>query len=98
MFEKVVPVNSQVHLHKRVRDISSFEFASNFHIAYVTMQEFTRAASISPIVFLEDKDKDEFRPVALLGLTPGQNLFVDSAGKWLASSISRRSSGATRSR
>lgn len=87
MFQKVVPVNSQVHALKRVRDISSFEFASKFHIAYVTMQEFTRAASIFPIVFLEDQEKDEFRPVALLGLTPGQNLFVDSSGKWLASYI-----------
>ncbi len=87
MFQKVVPVNSQAHANKRVKEIASFEFASKFHIAYLTMQEFTRAASIFPIVFLEDKEKDEFRPVALLGLTPGQNLFVDSTGKWLASYI-----------
>ena len=87
MFQKVVPVNSQAHANKRVKEISSFEFASKFHIAYLTMQEFTRAASIFAIVFLEDKEQDEFRPVALLGLTPGQNLFVDSTGKWLASYI-----------
>ena len=87
MFENVVPVNKHVHAHKKIREISSFEFASNLHIAYVTMQEFTRTASIFPIVFLEDKEKDEFRPVALLGLQPGQNLFVDSTGKWLASYV-----------
>ena len=30
---------------------------------------------------------DEFRPVALLGLNAGQNLFVDAAGKWQASYV-----------
>ena len=87
VFQKVVPVNQEIHANTRVKDITSFDFASKLHIAYVTMQEFTRAASIFPIVFLEDKEKDEFRPVAMLGLHPGQNLFVDSAGKWLASYV-----------
>jgi hypothetical protein len=87
MFEKVTPVNKDTHAHKRVKEITSFDFASKFHIAYVTLQEFTRAASIYPIVFLEDKAKDEFRPVVLLGLTPGSNVFVDAQGKWQASYI-----------
>ena len=87
MFQRVVPVNKEIHARKKVREISSFEFASKIHIAYVTMQEFTRAASIFPVVFLEDKEKDEFRPVAMLGLRPGQNLFVDAAGKWQASYV-----------
>lgn len=87
MFQKVVPVNKEVHAKTKIKEISSFEFASKFHIAYVTMQEFARAAAIFPIVFLEDKDKDEFRPVVLLGLNAGQNLFVDGAGKWQASYV-----------
>lgn len=87
MFQKVVPVNKEVHAKTRIKEITSFEFASKFHIAYVTMQEFTRAAAIFPIVFLEDKEKDEFRPVVLLGLNAGKNLFVDSAGKWQASYV-----------
>ncbi len=87
MFQKVVPVNKEVHANKKIKEITSFEFASKFHIAYVTMQEFTRAAAIFPIVFLEDKEKDEFRPVVLLGFNAGQNLFVDAAGKWQASYV-----------
>ncbi len=87
MFQKVVPVNKDRHAKKKVKDISSFAFASKFHIAYVTMQEFARAASIFPIVFLEDKEKDEFRPVVLLGINAGENLFVDPAGKWQASYV-----------
>ena len=87
MFEKIVPVNKELHANKRVKEITSFEFASKFHVAYITLQEFTRAASIFPIVFLEDKQKDEFRPVVLLGLKPGVNVFVDAKGKWQASYI-----------
>ncbi|MCZ4317314.1 SapC family protein [Comamonadaceae bacterium G21597-S1] len=87
MFEKIAPVNKDLHAKKRVKEITSFSFASKFHVAYVTLQEFTRAASIFPIVFLEDKQKDEFRPVVLLGLKPGVNVFVDADGKWQASYI-----------
>lgn len=87
MFEKIAPVNKDLHARKRVKEITSFSFAQKFHVAYITLQEFTRAASIFPIVFLEDKQKDEFRPVVLLGLKPGVNVFVDAQGKWLASYI-----------
>jgi len=87
LFEKVTPVNKDTHAQKRVKEITSFDFASKFHIAYITLQEFTRAASIYPIVFLEDKAKDEFRPVVMLGLTPGVNVFVDAGGRWQASYI-----------
>ncbi|MBP9929189.1 MAG: SapC family protein, partial [Rhodoferax sp.] len=87
MFEKLVAVNKDTHAQKRVKEITSFDFASKFHIAYITLQEFTRAASIYPIVFLEDKAKDEFRPVVMLGLTPGVNVFVDAGGRWQASYI-----------
>ena len=87
MFQKVVPVNKERHAKKKIKETTGFGFASQFHIAYVTMQEFARAASIFPIVFLEDKEADEFRPVVLLGLNAGENLFVDADGKWQASYV-----------
>jgi hypothetical protein len=87
MFEKVVPVNRERHAHKRIREITQFAFASQFHIAYVTMHEFARAAAVYPVVFVEDKQLDAFRPVALLGLDSGDNLFVGPDGKWEASYI-----------
>ena len=87
MFEKVVPVNRDRHAGKKIREITSFDFASKFHIAYVTMHEFARAAAVYPIVFVEDKEKDAFRPVALLGLDAGENLFVGADGKWEASYV-----------
>ena len=87
MFEKVVPVNRDRHAGKKIREITGFEFAAKFHIAYLTMHEFARAAAVYPIVFVEDKDKDAFRPVALLGLDAGENLFVAENGKWEASYV-----------
>jgi hypothetical protein len=39
------------------------------------------------VVFLEDKQNDSYRPVALLGLDAGENLFVDEQGQWSGSYI-----------
>lgn len=47
--------------------------------------EITRASSIYPIVFIETAG--DFRPVALLGLDVGENLFVDETGRWHASYV-----------
>ena len=87
MFERVVPVNKDRHGSKKVRASNDFRFASKFHVAYVTVHEFARAAAIYPLVFLEDKDNDHFRPVALMGLDAGENLFIDGQGQWQGSYI-----------
>lgn len=87
MFQKVVPVNKERHARTCIREVAGFRFASEFHIAYVTMHEFARAAAIYPIVFIEDKERDEFRPVLLLGLDAGENLFVAADGKWQSSYV-----------
>ncbi|MBF0460795.1 MAG: SapC family protein [Magnetococcales bacterium] len=87
MFQNIVPVNAQRHAATRIKEMSSFLFASHFHIAYVTVHEFARAAATYPIIFIEDRAHDTFRPVALLGMTEGENLFVDAEGKWLSSYI-----------
>lgn len=87
MFEQVVPVNKERHAGKKIRLSTDFHFASRFHVAYLTAHEFARAAGIYPIVFLEDKENDEFRPVALMGLDAGENLFIGADGQWDAAYI-----------
>lgn len=87
MFEKVVPVSLERHRGKRVRPVNDLRFAANLHLAYLTVHEFARAAGTYPIVFLEDKASDQFRPLALLGLEAGENLFVDAQGRWEAAYI-----------
>ena len=87
MEQNIVPINAERHAAKKVKETNGFDFASEFHIAYITMHEFARAASIFPIVFLEDKQKDQFRPVVLMGLNAGENLFVGESGQWQASYV-----------
>lgn len=87
MFKNLVPVNKARHAGKKIKQIDGFGFAAPFHIASVMVHEFARAAAIYPVVFLEDKSQDQFRPVALLGLDEGENLFVGADGKWQASYV-----------
>ena len=87
MFKKLVPLNRESHAKLRIKPIESFDFAKDFHMASLMVHEFARAAAFYPIVFLEDKERDEFRPVALFGLDAGENLFVDSKGAWKAAYV-----------
>jgi hypothetical protein len=87
MYEQLVPVNKARHASKKIKQVEGFGFASKFHIASIMAHEFARASAIYPVVFLEDKAKDEFRPVVLMGLEAGENLFVDQDNKWEASYV-----------
>lgn len=87
MFKKIVPITLDKHKSIKVKPIDSFEFAKNVHIASIMAHEFSRVAPIYPIVFIEDPQTDQFRPVAMLGLEPGENLFVNDENKWEASYI-----------
>jgi hypothetical protein len=86
MFKNIVPTTIEQHKNIKVSPVASFDFAKGINLASIMVHEFSRAASIYPIVFLEDKEKDEFKPVVLMGLEEGENLFVED-GKWLASYI-----------
>lgn len=86
MFQNIIPITLDQHRHKKIKPITEFNFAKNFNLASIMVHEFSRASSTYPIVFLEDKERDEFRPVVLLGLDTGTNLFVKN-GKWDASYI-----------
>jgi len=87
MFKKLVPLQYDLHKDKKIKNIKGFGFAKEFHVASIMTHEFVRAAAIYPIVFIEDKKNDQFKPVVLLGLKSGENLFVDEDGKWSASYI-----------
>jgi hypothetical protein len=87
MYEQLVPVTKARHAGKKIKQVEGLGFASQFHIASIMVHEFARAAAIYPVVFLEDKAKDEFRPVVLMGLEAGENLFVGEDGKWAASYV-----------
>jgi hypothetical protein len=86
MFKKLAPVTREAHKNLKVKPIENFSFSKDFHIASVMVHEFVRAAAVYPIVFLEDAENN-FRPVAMIGLEVGKNLFIDEDGKWQASYV-----------
>ncbi|MEI7784799.1 MAG: SapC family protein [Betaproteobacteria bacterium] len=80
-------MNKARHEGKKIKQVQGFGFASDFHIASIMVHEFARASSLYPVVFLEDKEQDSFRPVVLMGMDAGENLFVGADGKWQASYV-----------
>ncbi len=86
MFKTIVPITIKDHKNTKIKSIDNFNFVKNIHLASVMVHEFSKAASIYPIVFLEDKENDQFKPVVMLGLVEGENLFIQN-GKWSASYI-----------
>jgi hypothetical protein len=86
VFKKIAPLSFENHKSKKVKSIDSFDFIAKTHMATVMVHEFPKVAPTYPIVFLQDPKNDSFRPVALLGLEEGENLFIQD-GKWMASYI-----------
>ncbi len=87
MFDQMVPLSLERHRAKRVRSAVGFGYAAGFHIAYVTMHEFARAEALYPVLFLQDGGPGRYRPVVLMGLEAGENLFVGEDGRWAGSYI-----------
>ena len=87
MFDRMVPLSLERHSAKRVRSSVGFGYAAGFHIAYVTMHEFARAEALYPVLFLQDGAPGQYRPVVLMGLEAGENLYVGDDGRWAGSYI-----------
>lgn len=87
MYANVQPVNQQRHGNLKVTPVRNFDFARGLHLASIMINEFFRAASTYPIVFIEDQRTSDFRPVVMLGLKPEENLFVNDEGRWEATYI-----------
>lgn len=86
-YNKVVALNSDVHRDLRfaAQEIG-FSFAADTTAVLIAGVEFAEASREYPIVFIRGQDK-QMRPVALLGVRNGENLYVDEQGKWDAGYI-----------
>ena len=81
-YKKVVALNSDVHRNlKFAVDEANFKFALDTTAVLLAGVEFAEAGREYPIVFIRGQDQ-QLRPVALLGIRNGENLFVDKQGKW----------------
>lgn len=81
-YQKVVALNSEVHRNlKFAANEVNFSFAGDTTAVLLAGVEFAEAAREYPIVFIRGQDQ-QMRPVALLGVRNGENLYVDETGKW----------------
>ena len=75
-----IPVNKEKMAAKRLKPLANFNFLANLPVVEVVVGEFSSAASIYPIFFVEREGA--YTPVALLSLVNDQNVFVEADGSW----------------
>lgn len=81
-YKKVVALDSEQHRNLKFADNEiDFGFARGTTAVLLGGVEFAEAGREYPVVFIRGQDK-QLRPVALLGVRDGENLFVDENGKW----------------
>jgi hypothetical protein len=79
LYKVVVPLDSGRHDKLRLRNPRSFGYASTTALVPVLAEEFPRICGHYAIVF---RQQEKPVPVILLGVRPGENLFVEAEGRW----------------
>ncbi len=85
MEKQLVAVSRQKHFGKAWNAPASYTFAGATNLAPLSAQEIGHAARSLPLAFVQSEGTPVL--VALLGLLPGQNLFVAPQGQWLGTYI-----------
>lgn len=86
LYRRPVALDPSLHRDRKVVPLSDYSIARDVHAVFITATEFPQAALEFPIVFVETGSKDSagrpmMAPAALLGLSHGENLYVDG-GCW----------------
>lgn len=84
-YEKVVPLMKEAHRDWVLDTSTACTFGRDTNAVLLLGSEFRRAAREYPIVFVSQGET--VQPVAVLGLTDAQNLFVGDDGKWNAAYV-----------
>lgn len=79
---RFVPLSRTAHAAKRWHRYADYSFAASQTVVPVVGFEIDRVAASLPVALL--RAGPGFVPVAMLGLQPQRNLFVDAKGRWLA--------------
>jgi hypothetical protein len=74
------PVNNTDHGHLKIKEKRNFPHVAEEQIVPLVVHEFSAIASQMPIVFVKNKDTEEFQPVAILGFRQGENVFQSTDG------------------
>ena len=73
----IQPLHNVTHANTKIKNGINIEFMKNQHLVPIVAHEFSRVANEYPIVFVKNSETGEFQPVAMLGLEPGENLFIN---------------------
>lgn len=82
MADNFQPLHKETHKNIKIKPAKSVEDLATQHALGVVVQEFALAGNQYPIAFVQGKDQEGYFPVALLGLEPNKNLFVNADNKW----------------
>jgi len=79
LYSKPEPVSLEMHGKLGLkRTDKPYAFAATTHFVPIQVTEFTPAALSYPIIFAGS----DYQPLAVMGLTPGENLFINADGSF----------------
>src|SRR4029453_5611078 len=86
LYRRPIALDPAQHLKRKLQPLADFSIARELHAVHLTATEFPQAALEFPIVFVETDASDgagrpAMVPAALLGLSHGENLYVDGS-RW----------------
>ncbi|MBQ4833293.1 SapC family protein [Pseudoalteromonas sp. MMG010] len=81
--QQVQPLHNEKHADIKIKNGINVEFMKTQHLVPVVAHEFARIANEFPMSFVKNNETGKFQAVAMFGLEPGENLFVED-GKWTA--------------
>lgn len=80
IYGNATPISSERHRNWCIEPTGNLDFAKTVNSVPLTAVEFFNAAESFPVVFT--KNGDNVMPLAVMGVKPEQNLFIDDEGKF----------------
>ena len=75
--QQVQPLHNEKHANTKIQNGIHVEFMKSQHLVPVVAHEFARIANEFPMAFVKNNESGQFQAVAIFGLEPGENLFIE---------------------
>jgi hypothetical protein len=82
---KLIPITPEIHSNKYWQRYTSYSFASSTQYAPLLLAELPRAMQAMPVAFAQEQGRMYL--VGVLGISQGENLFVNQKGKWMGAYV-----------